>query len=342
MPDSDVQITAGTGTKIDTRTVGSGSDEHRQVVVIGDPTTAGNVVGVDANGDIGVVVNNTSIAVTQGSVLTWPVQLSDFDSNPLNEIRKFETASTAPHTGALASLAPDARFSSVSLGTALNSTQSWQAASMSEFVVYVGTTTSGTMTFEVSPDGTNWVQALTLDELTGLYVTGVTPTSGKVYRVDTHAYRTLRARTSAALGATVSLIATGTSSSSIVGVSLAPAPHNMGYSIVNKTIQQTSATTTTVWDPPAGKRLAIVSLQIQAGGTTAGAVQVFFGSGSYVRGTNYALFDGEFAPSANSKPGVVITPVIPFVSVTADTDLLRVTAAAAINPLTVSAWGYEF
>jgi hypothetical protein len=48
MADADVTITAGTGTKIDTRTVGAGTDEHRQVVVIGDPTTAGGVAAVDA------------------------------------------------------------------------------------------------------------------------------------------------------------------------------------------------------------------------------------------------------------------------------------------------------
>lgn len=48
MADADVQITAGTGTKIDTRTVGAGTDEHRQVICIGDPTTAANVAGVDA------------------------------------------------------------------------------------------------------------------------------------------------------------------------------------------------------------------------------------------------------------------------------------------------------
>lgn len=48
MADADVQITAGTGTKIDTRTVGAGTDEHRQVICIGDPTTAGNVAPVDA------------------------------------------------------------------------------------------------------------------------------------------------------------------------------------------------------------------------------------------------------------------------------------------------------
>lgn len=48
MADSDIQITAGSGTKVDTRTVGAGADEHRQVVCIGDPTTAGQVAGVTA------------------------------------------------------------------------------------------------------------------------------------------------------------------------------------------------------------------------------------------------------------------------------------------------------
>lgn len=43
MADADVAVTAGAGTKIDTRTVGAGVDEHRQVVVVGDPTTAASV-----------------------------------------------------------------------------------------------------------------------------------------------------------------------------------------------------------------------------------------------------------------------------------------------------------
>lgn len=59
MADSDIQITAGAGTKIDTRTVGAGVDEHRQVVCIGDPATAGQVASVSAlnalaiTGDVG-------------------------------------------------------------------------------------------------------------------------------------------------------------------------------------------------------------------------------------------------------------------------------------------------
>jgi hypothetical protein len=56
MADADVQITAGSGTKIDTRTVGTGADEHRQVVVVGDPTTAANVAPVDATNGLKVDV----------------------------------------------------------------------------------------------------------------------------------------------------------------------------------------------------------------------------------------------------------------------------------------------
>lgn len=55
MADADVAITAGAGTKIDTRTVGAGTDEHRQVIVIGDPATAANVAEVAAKGTQGAM-----------------------------------------------------------------------------------------------------------------------------------------------------------------------------------------------------------------------------------------------------------------------------------------------
>lgn len=64
MADSDVPITAGTGTKIDTRTVGPGVDEHRQVVVIGDPTTAANVTSVSANGDAYSLIHRDLIKIS--------------------------------------------------------------------------------------------------------------------------------------------------------------------------------------------------------------------------------------------------------------------------------------
>jgi hypothetical protein len=50
-----------------------------------------------------------------------------------------------------------------------------------------------------------------------------------------------------------------------------------------------------------------------------------------------AIFDGEFAPSATSKPGVVMQG--PFISATNGDDIL-VTTSAAINPLTVTVWYY--
>lgn len=56
MADSDVTITAGAGTKIDTRTVGAGVDEHRQVIVVGDPTTSTGVAPVSATAGLSVDV----------------------------------------------------------------------------------------------------------------------------------------------------------------------------------------------------------------------------------------------------------------------------------------------
>lgn len=59
MPDSSVAITAGSGTSIDTRTEATNS-EHRQVVVVGDPSTNAGVVAVlnaaPSSTDYGAVV----------------------------------------------------------------------------------------------------------------------------------------------------------------------------------------------------------------------------------------------------------------------------------------------
>lgn len=68
MPDADIQVTAGTGPKVDTRTVGAGVDEHRQVVVIGDPTTAGGVATVDPT--TGMRVHVQAATQTQDAVYT--------------------------------------------------------------------------------------------------------------------------------------------------------------------------------------------------------------------------------------------------------------------------------
>src|SRR4029078_13115175 len=115
------------------------------------------------------------------------------------------------------------------------------------------------------------------------------------------------------------------------------------YSLISKTVQVTTAQTgSDVWTPAAGKKICITSIQIQAGGTTAGTGQLWFGANAdttYTRGTDAALFDGEFAPSAANKPGVVMVGT--WISSTADYEV-HLTTSAAINPLTVTLWRYEF
>jgi hypothetical protein len=64
MADSDILITAGSGTKVDTRTVGAGTDEHRQVMVIGDPSTAAGVAPVDLTLGLSVAPRRDVVAVS--------------------------------------------------------------------------------------------------------------------------------------------------------------------------------------------------------------------------------------------------------------------------------------
>lgn len=112
-------------------------------------------------------------------------------------------------------------------------------------------------------------------------------------------------------------------------------PWNQEHECAQYTTTQTS---TILVDAAAGEKIVVTDIQIQSGGTVAGAVQVYFGTGAYSRGTNRAVFDGEFAPSSTSKPGVIMKG--PFVS-GANGDDLRVTTSAAINPLTISVWFYR-
>jgi len=109
-----------------------------------------------------------------------------------------------------------------------------------------------------------------------------------------------------------------------------------------KAAQYTAAQTgTALWTPASTKAVVITSLQIQSGGTTAGTCVLWFGASgdtSYTRGTDAAVFDGEFAPSATNKPGVIMTLPTP-IRGTADY-VLRVTTTNA-QTVTFTVWGYE-
>lgn len=107
MADADVAVTAGTGTKIDTRTVGAGVDEHRQVMVVGDPVTAANVAKVTPSGEVFITDSNrvkqsVAIAHTGKSTVTvaadaatagrWWV-INPVGSSILIELRRVEFVS---------------------------------------------------------------------------------------------------------------------------------------------------------------------------------------------------------------------------------------------------------
>ena len=71
------------------------------------------------------------------------------------------------------------------------------------------------------------------------------------------------------------------------------------------------------------------------GGNTAGLLR----HRGVLRGTNSAIFDGEFAPSATLKPGFNSHPPSGYRSPTLGHDVLG-TTSAAINPLTITIWYY--
>jgi hypothetical protein len=112
------------------------------------------------------------------------------------------------------------------------------------------------------------------------------------------------------------------------------------YTLLSETAQYTGTQTSTVLVAGgASERIVVTSIQIQVGGTTAGTCQVYFGTGAYVRGTDEAIFDGEFAPSSTLKPGFFAAPPAGFRAGALGDDIL-VTTSAAINPLTITVWYY--
>lgn len=124
--------------------------------------------------------------------------------------------------------------------------------------------------------------------------------------------------------------------SAIPGAGLNADPYTLLSVGAQYTTTQTSAV---LLAGGASERIIVTSIQIQVGGTTAGTLQVYFGTGAFVRGTNSAIFDGEFAPSATLKPGFAQSPPSGYRSPTLGHDVL-VTTSAAINPLTITIWYY--
>ncbi len=115
-----------------------------------------------------------------------------------------------------------------------------------------------------------------------------------------------------------------------------------GQATIGDVAQYTSAQTgVAVWTPGSGRAVCVTSLQIQSFGTVAGTCIVWFGAAAdttYTRGTDIALFDGEFAPTNTNKPGVYVA--FPFPMRGATDHVVRVTTTNA-QSVTVNVMGYE-
>jgi hypothetical protein len=123
--------------------------------------------------------------------------------------------------------------------------------------------------------------------------------------------------------------------------------HHVAYDgapflLTGKTAQYTTAQTgTALWTPAGGKKLVITEYQIGTTGTVGGNIQLWFGASgdtTYTRGTDLAIFDHNFIPSATFSPGIAKSGL--WIASAVD-HVLRVTDDAAINALTVNVWGYE-
>ena len=107
----------------------------------------------------------------------------------------------------------------------------------------------------------------------------------------------------------------------------------------NYTTQQTGAD---IWTPSAGKKICITYLAVSSYATTTGRVILWMGASAdttYTAGTDQLIWAGSFAPSANAKPGAIVSLPYGITAVTAD-HRLKITTDAAIS-LDITVYGYE-
>ena len=113
---------------------------------------------------------------------------------------------------------------------------------------------------------------------------------------------------------------------------------------ISKQVEATTAQTgSIVWDPAAGKKIAVTGYEIGTGGTTAALVTLWYGDTadtSFTQGTDQVLFRGSLTPSATATPGVISNFFTPVFCNTADREL-HLTTSAGIT-IYVTVFGYEF
>lgn len=249
------------------------------------------------------------------------------------------------YTGVMAVKQVPKRVNPSNLGTATNSAVTVDVTGSHTVTVSIATTTTGTFIIEGTGDNTNWGNVECFDIFADVWVSGqsITPTAGKVYSILAGGMRQIRIRTNATLGTTVSNFwVLDHSQEFIAGIDTGAAPHNFGYSLFHVDVApSTQQTTVSLRAPATGKKFAITDLTISTGGTTAGVVTIYDAASAtaFSQGTTPAIFRGEFAPSATVRPGVVKSFNVPYVSTTANNNILLTTSAAVTLYIQIN--GYD-
>lgn len=235
-------------------------------------------------------------------------------------LEPYKTASATPDVGIHAVGLAERRFSAVSLATAANSTQTWDAQAASSAVLACGTTTTGTFIIEVTADGTNWYSAEVVEATTDRVYTAIniTPTANTVFRVYTAGIRTVRVRTVTTLGATVSFTANLSGFPSRYVAQDAGQGRNLAFAAISGA---TSGNNTLVAAAGAGLKIKVVSYVVVADGT----VTLTFQSGA--AGT---ALSGAMALVANSGVSAISQPSSHLMETAANT-LLNMSLSAAIG-----------
>lgn len=232
------------------------------------------------------------------------------------------------------------------LATTIGSVVNYDINNLSATTLYINTTTTGTFDIEGTIDGKNWFRHPYVVDYNAqnqaiLRQEPITPVNTSFYKMSVAGLRGLRVRTTATLGTAVTVAFVGVKEEGQYHIGYAP--HNIGYTTNWKSGEyNTTQTGVALWTPASGHKIAVTDMTISTGGTTSGIVTVWQGSAAdttYTAGTDPVLFRGEFAPSANAKPGAIKTFPVPFITTTAD-HIIRVTTSAAMT-VYIQLNGYE-
>ena len=197
MADSAVAITAGTGTNVDTRTEATNGD-HRQVVVIGDPSVTNGVATVSTGGALTTLP--TGAAANGAAVTGNPLLVAGSDGTNARSL-------STDTSGRLIVVPPD---SSAAISIAANATSSGSITGLTgsgiAMIQLTGTFTA-TAQIQLTTDGTNWINVTGSNSIvnaaTGAYMASGNLTATGMYMVDISGSTGVRVITTAYTSGTI-------------------------------------------------------------------------------------------------------------------------------------------